>query len=127
MKRIAVVLALLTAVASAGAQNEPFRPKFHFTPERNWMNDPNGLVYVDGEWHLFYQYNPFGDRWGHMSWGHAVSRDLVRWQHLPLAMAEENGVMVFSGSVVVDEKNTSGFGVLGRPPMVSHWIGARRS
>ena len=55
MKRIALVLALLAAVASAGAQSEPFRPKFHFTPERNWMNDPNGLVYLDGEWHLFYQ------------------------------------------------------------------------
>jgi fructan beta-fructosidase len=125
MKRVGLVLALLAAVASAGAQNEPFRPKFHFTPERNWMNDPNGLVYLDGEWHLFYQYNPFGDRWGHMSWGHALSRDLVRWQHLPLAMAEENGVMVFSGSAVVDVKNTSGFGAGGRPPMVAIYTGHR--
>src|SRR5688500_8489080 len=105
--------------------DEPFRPQIHFTPEKNWMNDPNGLVYHDGEWHLFYQYNPFGDRWGHMSWGHAVSRDLVRWQHLPLAMAEENGVMIFSGSAVVDVKNTSGFGVRGRPPMVAIYTGHR--
>ena len=68
---------------------EPFRPRFHFTPERNWMNDPNGIIYHDGEYHLFYQYNPFGDKWGHMSWGHAVSRDLVHWEHLPVALAEE--------------------------------------
>ena len=71
-------------------------------------NDPNGVVWFDGEYHLFFQYNPFGDTWGHMSWGHAVSRDLVRWKHLPVALAEENGVMIFSGSAVVDHNNTSG-------------------
>jgi sucrose-6-phosphate hydrolase SacC (GH32 family) len=88
--------------------DEPYRPQFHFTPERNWMNDPNGLVYYKGEYHLFYQYNPFGEKWGHMSWGHAVSTDMVRWKHLPVALAEENGVMIFSGSAVVDRNNTSG-------------------
>ena len=103
--------------------HEPYRPQFHFTPARNWMNDPNGLVFYDGEFHLFYQYNPFGDRWGHMSWGHAVSPDLVHWQHLPLALAEENGVMVFSGSAVVDWKNSSGFGREGRPPLVAIYTG----
>ena len=102
---------------------EPFRPQFHFTPARNWMNDPNGMVWYDDEYHLFYQHNPFGDRWGHMSWGHAVSRDLVHWEHLAVALAEENGVMIFSGSAVVDWKNTSGFGRQGRPPLVAIYTG----
>ena len=89
--------------------NEAHRPQFHFTPTKNWMNDPNGPVFYKGEYHLFYQYNPFGAEWGHMSWGHAVSRDLVHWQRLPIALAEENGVMIFSGSTVVDWHNSSGF------------------
>lgn len=87
------------------------------------MNDPNGLVYLDGEYHLFYQYNPHGDTWGHMSWGHAVSRDLVHWQHLPLALAEEPGLMIFSGSAVVDGRNTSGLGGAGAPPLCALFTG----
>jgi fructan beta-fructosidase len=102
---------------------ERWRPQFHFTPERNWMNDPNGLVFLDGEFHLFYQYNPFGDTWGHMSWGHAVSPDLVHWEHLPVALAEEGGVMIFSGSAVIDVANTSGFGAGGVAPMVAIYTG----
>jgi sucrose-6-phosphate hydrolase SacC (GH32 family) len=104
---------------------EPFRPQFHFTPERNWMNDPNGLVYYDGQYHLFYQYNPFGDKWGHMSWGHAVSSDLVHWKHLPLALSEQGEIMIFSGSAVIDFANTSGFGRDDQPPMVAIYTGHR--
>lgn len=107
----------------ASYYTEKFRPQIHFTPEKNWMNDPNGLFYHKGEYHLFYQYNPFGDRWGHMSWGHAVSEDLVSWTHLPVALAEENNVMIFSGSVVVDHQNTSGFGTSDNPPLVALYTG----
>ncbi|MFH5884812.1 glycoside hydrolase family 32 protein [Halalkalibaculum sp. DA3122] len=103
--------------------DEPYRPQFHFTPAENWMNDPNGLVYHDGEYHLFYQHNPFGDTWGHMSWGHAVSPDLVHWEHLPVALPEENNIMIFSGSAVVDHNNTSGFGSDENPPMVAIYTG----
>ena len=106
-----------------GYYSEPFRPQYHFTPEKNWMNDPNGLVYYEGEYHLFYQYNPFGDKWGHMSWAHAVSPDMVHWKHLPLAMGDNDGVMIFSGSAVIDWKNSSGFGKDGKPPMVAIYTG----
>ena len=99
----------LSASGSAPEYSEPLRPQFHFTPVRNFMNDPNGLVYYKGEYHLFYQHNPLGPKWGHMSWGHAVSRDFLHWEHLPVALKEEHGVMIFSGSAVVDRNNTSGF------------------
>ena len=120
-----VPVALLTAAAvqAAPTYREPWRPQFHFTPATNWMNDPNGMVFHDGEYHLFYQFNPFGIKWGHMSWGHAVSKDLVRWEHLPIALYEENDVMIFSGSAVVDWKNTSGFGRDGKPPLVAIYTG----
>lgn len=106
---------------------EAYRPQFHFSPAVNWMNDPNGLVYLDGEYHLFYQYNPFGNTWGHMSWGHAVSNDLVHWQHLPVALQEEEGIMIFSGSAVVDRNNSSGFGSDENPPMVAIYTGHQES
>jgi fructan beta-fructosidase len=113
--RLVVILGFLFSIgrvafpASNRPYNEAFRPQFHFTPRRNWMNDPNGLVYYQGEYHLFFQYNPFGNEWGHMSWGHAVSLDVVHWTQLPVAIPEQNGVMIFSGSAVVDWHNSSGF------------------
>jgi len=103
---------------------ETFRPQYHFSPPLHWINDPNGLVYYDGEYHLFYQYNPMGIRWGHMSWGHAISTDLVHWQHLPLAIPEEYGVMIFSGGCVIDKNNTAGFAEKpGDVPMVAIYTG----
>jgi sucrose-6-phosphate hydrolase SacC (GH32 family) len=116
-----VVILLLLCAASGFGQS--YRPQFHFSPRQNWTNDPNGLVWFDGEYHLFFQYNPFGNKWGHMSWGHAVSRDLVRWEELPVALAEENGVMIFTGSTVVDERNTSGFCAGGKACMVAVYTG----
>ncbi len=89
---------------------DPWRPRWHYTAARNWINDPNGLIHHDGEFHLFYQYNPFGDQWGHMSWGHAVSTDLLHWQELPLAIAEDERASIFSGSIVIDEHGSAGFG-----------------
>lgn len=103
--------------------HELHRPQFHFTPPMNWMNDPNGMVYFDGEYHLFYQHNPHGNTWGHMSWGHAVSPDLVHWEHLPIALQDQYGVMIFSGSAVVDFKNTSEFGNGKLPPLVAIYTG----
>src|SRR5213592_1496773 len=127
LSRPIVVLILGCIGASVGASaefyREPWRPQFHFTPATNWMNDPNGMVFYDGEYHLFYQFNPLGIKWGHMSWGHAVSRDLATWKPLPVALPEENDVMIFSGSAVVDWKNTSGFGKEGKPPMVAIYTG----
>ncbi len=94
--------------------DELYRPQFHFTPEKNWHNDPNGLVYYDGEYHLFYQYNPNGREWGYMHWGHAVSKDLVHWEHMPIALyPDENSkdkvrCTAFSGSAIVDKNNLLG-------------------
>jgi fructan beta-fructosidase len=103
---------------------ELYRPQFHFTPGRHWMNDPNGLVYYQGEYHMFYQYNPLGDVWGNISWGHAISRDLVHWTELPVAISYDSKETIFSGSVVIDEHNTSGFGTLANPPMVAIYSSA---
>jgi fructan beta-fructosidase len=100
-----------------------FRPGFHFTPPQHWINDPNGLVFFAGEYHLFFQFNPFGNSWGHMSWGHAVSTDLVHWEHLPVAIPETDGIMAFSGCAVVDWHNSSGFGVNSQPPLVIVFTG----
>ncbi|WP_310534068.1 glycoside hydrolase family 32 protein [Novosphingobium sp.] len=97
------------------------RPRYHYAPASNWLSDPNGLVHHDGEWHLFYQYNPQGEDWGHMSWGHAVSRDLAHWEELPVALRDDARHMIFSGSAVIDVANTAGFGA---NAMVALYTGA---
>ena len=90
--------------------DEAYRPQIHFTPARNWINDPNGMVYLDGTWHLFYQYNPQGNDWGNMSWGHATSTDLMHWKEQPVALIKDKLGDIFSGSCVIDKENTAGFG-----------------
>lgn len=102
-----------------GYYDEQYRPQFHFSPEANWMNDPNGLVYYTGEYHLFYQYYPDSTVWGPMHWGHAVSPDLKHWKNLTVALYPDSHGYIFSGSAVVDVKNTSGFGSREKPPIVA--------
>jgi hypothetical protein len=104
---------------SNSTATKSLRPLFHFAPERNWMNDPNGLIFYKGNYHLFFQYNPEGDQWGNMSWGHATSTDLINWQHHPVAIPYSATHGIFSGSAVVDYFNTSGFGSLANPAMVA--------
>ena len=95
------------------------RPHFHFAPARNWMNDPNGLIFYRGKYHLFFQYNPEANQWGNMSWGHATSTDLVSWQEHPVAISYTPTHAIFSGSAVVDYFNTTGFGSIENPAMVA--------
>ena len=127
MFRSALLLVSISISLFASSQelyHEQFRPRFHFSSPLHWINDPNGLVYYNGNYHIFYQHNPMGIRWGHMSWGHAVSKDLVYWKHMPIAIPEENGVMIFSGTCVADIHNTSGFGKNGKTtPLVAIYTG----
>lgn len=114
----------VTADSPSRAYTEPYRPQFHFSPEKNWMNDPNGLLYDDGVYHLYFQYSPGGNTWGSMSWGHATSEDLLHWTEQPVALEargypDEITEMFFSGSAVVDERNTTGFGDQGKVPWVA--------
>lgn len=120
-----LIAALLLSLSITGqVGQELYRPAFHYSPRQNWMNDPNGLVYYNGKYHLFYQYNPNGIQPGNSSWGHAVSTDLINWEEKPVAIPMQNGVMAYSGSVVVDWNNTSGFGIDGKPPLVAIYTGA---
>lgn len=92
------------------ANREKYRPAFHHTPLYGWMNDPNGMVYKDGTWHLYYQANPYGSKWQNMTWGHSSSKDLINWEHHPLAIEPDGLGTIFSGSSVLDPRNTAGFG-----------------
>lgn len=140
MKRLHPVLKILTfamflmllasctgpLTGAALPYDEPLRPQFHFTPAADWMNDPNGLVFFDGAYHLFYQHNPDDAIWGPMHWGHAVSKDLVNWQHLPIALYPDAIGAIFSGSAVIDWHNTAGFGDGAMVAIFTHAAGNRQ-
>jgi fructan beta-fructosidase len=121
-----VTIAFLSICVAAKGQNtvpviykEQHRPQIHFSPKEHWMNDPNGMVYYKGVYHLFFQYYPEGTVWGPMHWGHATSKDLVHWKEQPIALYPDSLGYIFSGSAVVDVNNTSGFGKNGKVPLVA--------
>ncbi|KAJ5990470.1 glycosyl hydrolase [Penicillium canescens] len=115
-------LALAFALATRVVAND-FRPVYHFVPEENWMNEPNGLIKIKSTWHLFYQHNPTANVWGNLNWGHATSSDLVHWTHEPLAITSENGVEAFTGTSYYDADNTSGLGSSTSPPYLAYYTG----
>jgi fructan beta-fructosidase len=102
--------------------NEPFRPRLHFTPPSGWLNDPNGLVFYEGEYHIFYQHYAADVVWGPMHWGHAVSTDLINWTHLPIALAPDDLGYIFSGSALVDWHNSAGFGTEALVALFTHHL-----
>ncbi|WP_299109250.1 glycoside hydrolase family 32 protein [uncultured Winogradskyella sp.] len=106
-------------VSETSLEEELYRPNFHFTPEANWMNDPNGMFYLNGKYHLYFQYYPESNVWGPMHWGHAISDDMINWKEQPIALYPDDLGLIFSGSIVVDTNNTSGFGENGIAPVVA--------
>lgn len=114
---IFIMLQFIRLNAQEG-NDEMYRPQIHFSPKSGWMNDPNGLVYHNGTYHLFYQYYPDSNVWGPMHWGHATSKDMIHWQQRPIALYPDSLGYIFSGSAVVDANNTSGFGKNGKAPLV---------
>ena len=121
-----MLTAFITATSVCRAQDlqkrtytEQYRPQVHFSPKAHWINDPNGMVYFNHTYHLFFQYYPKDIVWGPMHWGHAISKDLMHWTELPIALYPDSLGYIFSGSAVVDSNNTSGFGKKGKIPMVA--------
>ena len=100
-------------------EEEKYRPNFHFTPQKNWMNDPNGMFFLNEVFHLYLQYHPDSNVWGPMHWGHATSKDLINWTEHPIALYPDKLGTIFSGSAVVDFENTSGLGTLENPPIIA--------
>lgn len=109
----------IKAQGITGSYKEKYHPQIHFSPQAHWINDPNGMVYYKGIYHLFFQYYPYGTTWGPMHWGHATSKDLIHWQQKPIALYPDSLGYIFSGSAVVDKENTSGFGKNGKIPLVA--------
>ena len=101
------------------SEEELYRPNFHFTPKKGWMNDPNGMFYLNGYYHLYFQYYPDGNVWGPMHWGHAISTDMITWREQPIALYPDEKGYIFSGSAVVDVNNSSGFGSVENPPIIA--------
>lgn len=126
IKKGLLIGSILMAALSSQAQktttkpyHEPYRLQAHFSPKAHWVNDPNGMVYYKGTYHLFFQHYPKGTVWGPMHWGHAISKDMIHWKELPIALYPDQLGYIFSGSVVIDENNTSGLGAKGKPAMVA--------
>src|SRR6478609_1989255 len=123
-KNLFVILFFMSGIM-ARAQNDPavyheqYRPQIHFSPKEHWMNDPNGMVYNEGVYHLFFQYHPGSSKWGPMHWGHAISSDMIRWEEQPIALYPDSLGTIFSGSAVLDKNNTSGFEQNGKAPLVA--------
>jgi len=129
MKKLCLSIALIVLTTFVFAQreyHEQYRPQVHFSPPAHWMNDPNGMVYYNGVYHLFYQHYPNATVWGPMHWGHATSTDMIHWSNKLIALYPDSLGDIFSGSAVVDELNTSGFGKNGKPPLVAIFTNAKR-
>ena len=114
-----LLLLMMNILDAQQKSDELHRPLFHFTPREHWMNDPNGMIYYNGTYHLFYQYHPYSSVWGPMHWGHATSKDLLKWDHQPIALYPDKNGMIFSGSAVWDKNNTSSLGTSGKGPLVA--------